>query len=89
MSDSQVTEYSDDMKTKINPLFKKWLTYMDDVYAKLLKLEKFTVGPTYENYAIAEACQLIQQDIKQIDEVRRPIYKIIQEEGKRLMKEGG
>ena len=88
MADSQVTEYSDDMETKIDPLFKKWLAYMDDVYARLLTLEKLTVGPIYENYAIAATCQLIEKDIKQIDEERRPIYKIIQEEGKKLNKDG-
>jgi hypothetical protein len=86
MHESQVTEYSDDMKTKIDPLFKKWLAYMDDVYAKLLEIEKLTVGPTYDNYAIAERCKLIEKDVKQIDEVRRPIYKLIQEEGKSLIK---
>ncbi len=57
---------------------------MDDVYARLLTLEKLTVGPTYDNYAIADTCQLIERDIKQVDEVRRPIYKLIQEEGRNL-----
>jgi hypothetical protein len=87
MTESQVTEYSGEIKTKIDPLFKKWLAYMDDVYARLLTLEKLTVGPTYENYAIAETCQLLETDIKKIDEVRRPIYKLIQEEGKNLVKD--
>lgn len=86
MADSQVANYSDDMKEKVDPLFKKWLAYMDDVYAKLLELEKLTMGPTYDNYAIADRCTAIGKDIKEIDQVRRPIYKLIQAEGKELMK---
>ncbi len=85
MKDSEVNELPDEMKTKIEPLYKKWLAYMDDVYARLLDLEKLTVGPTYDNYAIANDCQLIERDVKQIDEVRRPIYKLVQEEGEKLM----
>lgn len=85
MSDSEVTEYPPDMEEKVDPLFKKWLAYMDDVYARLLTLEKLTVGPTYDNYAIAGTCQLIERDVKKVDEVRHPIYKLIQEEGKKLM----
>jgi len=84
MTESQIANFPEDAQPKLDPLFKKWLAYMDDVYGRLLDLEKLTVGPTYNNYAIAETCQLIEKDIKQIDDVRRPIYKILQEEGKRL-----
>ncbi len=86
MADSQIANFPDDAKEKLDPLFKKWLAYMDDVYGRLLDLEKLTVGPTYNNYAIAETCQLVEKDIKQIDDVRRPIYKILQEEEKKLSK---
>ncbi len=85
LADSQVVGFPEDMQEKIQPLLKKWIMYADDVYAKLLELEKLTIGPTYDNYAIAGKIKLVQQDIQQIDEVRRPIYKLVQKEGKRLM----
>ena len=84
MIDSQISNFPEDIQPKLDPLFKKWLTHMDDAYGRLLDLEKLTVGPPYDNYAIAETTKIIQQDIKQIDEARRPIYKIMQEESKKL-----
>lgn len=85
LKDSQVAGFPEDVQAKIQPLLKKWIMYADDVYAKLLELEKLTPGPAYDNYAIAEKIKLVQEDIKQIDEVRRPIYKLVQKEGKKLM----
>jgi len=85
LKDSQVAGFPEPMQEKLNPLIKKWVAYADDVYAKLLKLEALTPGPAYDNYAIADAIKAIQSDVQQIDEVRRPIYKLVQEEGKRLM----
>ncbi len=86
MADSQISHFPADLQTKLDPLFKKWLTHMDDVYGRLLDLERMTVGPTYDNYAIANTTQIIQEDVKQIDEARRPIYKLLQEEAKRITK---
>lgn len=85
LKDSQVAGYPESMQEKLDPLIKKWVAYADDVYARLLTLENLTIGPTYDNYAIADNIKAIQQDVHQIDDVRRPIYKLIQEEGKRLM----
>jgi len=85
LQDSQVAGFPEPMQAKLEPLIKKWVMYADDVYAKLLKLEALTPGPTYDNYAIADAIKAIREDVQQIDEVRRPIYKLVQEEGKRLM----
>jgi len=85
MSESQVVNFPEDVQPQIEPLFKKWLAYMDDAYARLLDLEKLTAGPPYDNYAIADTTKIIQNDIKQIDDMRRPIYKLIQQEGKKLM----
>jgi len=85
LKDNQVAGYPKQMQDKLDPLIKKWTMYADDVYARLLELEKLTTGPSYDNYAIANNIKLIQRDVGQIDEVRRPIYKLIQEEGKRLM----
>ena len=85
LKDSQVAGFPEVMQEKLDPLVKNWVMYADDVYAKLLKLETLTTGPNYDNYAIADAIKAIREDVDQIDKVRRPIYKLIQEEGKRLM----
>lgn len=87
LKDSQLANFPDSMQEKLDPLIKKWTAYADDVYAKLLKLEALTPGPTYDNYAIADNAKAIEQDIQHIDEMRRPIFKLVQEEGKRLMAE--
>ncbi len=84
LKDSQLAGFPDSMQEKLDPLIKKWTAYADDVYAKLLKLETLTTGPAYDNYAIADTAKAVEQDIQQIDEMRRPIYKLVQEEGKRL-----
>jgi hypothetical protein len=85
LADNQEAEYPQPMKDKLAPLMKTWTVHADDLYARLLVLEKLTVGPEYDNYAIADTIKSIEQDIQQIDEVRRPIYKLVQQEGKRLM----
>lgn len=85
LKDNEVSGYPQSVQDELAPLLKKWIAYTDDVLAKLIKLEELTPGPTYDNYAIAQTTRAIEDDIKQIDDVRRPIYKLVQEEGKRIM----
>lgn len=72
--------------TELDPEFKAWVADVQDMAAKEAKLETLTAGPTYDNAAIAAQAAGIQQDVKDLDERRRAIYKVIRKEGKRIAK---
>jgi hypothetical protein len=72
--------------TELDPQFKGWVAAVNDMAAKEAKLEQLTVGPTYDNAAIADQAAQIQRDVKYLDERRRAIYKVIRNEGKRRAK---
>jgi hypothetical protein len=71
-----------DVQQQLQPQIKAWTGTVDDLSAHLNNLEQLTQGPTYSNDAIAAATTAMQQDIKNLDQTRRDIYKGLRDEGK-------
>lgn len=80
---SKELDLSDDMKAQLQPLTQKWVLLVQGTSADLDKLNALTVGPKYDNTAIASVAANMERGVKQLDMVRRDIYKAIQKEGKK------
>lgn len=71
---------------ELAPQFKKWSTLVTDTYGHLQVLKGLTKGPGYDNQAIADQATAINRETKDLDRVRREVYKVLQREGKEARK---
>jgi hypothetical protein len=83
---SKQLDVSDSLKTELDPQLTQWIALVNDLDAQVKKLDLLTAGPHYDNYCIASTASAIQEDIKQLDEIRKTTYKLVRREGKELNK---
>jgi len=79
-------DVSDPLKAELDPQLTQWISLVNDVNLKLQKLETLTQGPPYDNDSIAYQASSIQQDIKQLEEIRKETEKLMRREEKKLNK---
>jgi len=68
-------------RTPLKDLFDQWVGLVSDVYSKLSELEKATQQKLLDNASIANASLSIHKDMKQLEGVRKKVYKILQKAG--------
>ena len=73
-----------DVIEELQPDLKDWTGMVEDIALQESQLEKLTQAPPYDNQAIAVLTVSIQKNVKQLDQTRRSIYKVIRKEGKRI-----
>lgn len=74
----------DQIQQELNPQLSQWVSFVNNVAAELTNLQALTPGPTYDNYAIARSVDNIEKNIKQLEEIRRSVYKVLRKAGKEL-----
>ena len=79
-------EISEKQRQDLTPLFDKWVNHVNNISDSLKRLNQLTPGPKYDNETIASATQSIHTNIKQLDKVRRNIYRYVQKEGRQSKK---
>lgn len=73
-------------QVELAPQFKKWSALVNDTYGHLQVLKGLTKGPVYDNQSIAQQATAINREAKDLEKVRRDIYKVLQREGKEARK---
>lgn len=81
---NKVLDLPDPVKGDLEPEFDQWVSTVNDLDGQLTKLDGLTQGPDYSNYAIAASVSSIEQDIKQLDEIRKKTHKALRQAGKNL-----
>lgn len=81
---NKVLDLPDPVKRDLEPEFDQWVSTVNDLNGQLTKLDGLTQGPDYNNYAIAASVSSIEQDIKQLDEIRKKTHKALRQAGKNL-----
>jgi len=76
-----------DVMSELQPEIKTWVATVENLSGNLAQLTQLTQGPPYDQPDIAGKTVDMQKEIKQLDETRRKIYKVIRKEGKRIAKE--
>jgi hypothetical protein len=79
-------DLDDATKEALAPQFKHWESLVNDTYNRLQTLKGLTKGPSYDNQSIADQAGAIAKDAKELDKVRRQVYKVLQREGKEASK---
>jgi hypothetical protein len=67
---------------------RQWAVSVNNIYAQLEVLEPLTKTAPYNQPGIAQATWAIVQDAKELDKMRRVLYKSLQREGKRQEQSG-
>jgi hypothetical protein len=70
------------VSAEITPLLKEWIEVVHRVSKEEQRLEQLTVGPSYDNPAIARIAGFIQEDIKKLELNRREMVKAIRKQEK-------
>ncbi len=76
-----------DVLSELHPQIQKWVGDVNDLANQLNQLNQLTQGPPYNNDQIASITKGMHQDIKDLDDTRRKIYKVIRKEGKKIAAE--
>jgi hypothetical protein len=76
-----------DVLSELHPQIQRWVGDVNDLATQLDKLNQLTQGPPYSNDEIASITKGMHQDIKELDDTRRKIYKVIRKEGKKIAAE--
>lgn len=76
-----------DVLSQLHPQIQKWVADVNDLAGQLNQLNQLTQGPPYNNDQIASITKGMHQDIKDLDDTRRKIYKVIRKEGKKIAAE--
>lgn len=67
---------------QVKAMFAQWVSYVNDTFNKVSDLEKVTNQPMLNNAAIANAALAIHKDMKNLEVLRKKVYKIYQKAGK-------
>lgn len=66
---------------QVKAMFAQWVSYVNDTFNKVSDLEKVTGQPMLNNAAIANAALAINKDMKNLETLRKKVYKIYQKAG--------
>ncbi len=84
VGDGKNLDLPDNVRQVLEPQFDNWIQMVNTMAGREEQLEEITQGPPYNNLAIAALAIDIQKDVKELDRIRREIYKVIRKEGKRI-----
>ncbi|HEY9759190.1 MAG TPA: hypothetical protein V6C97_28790 [Oculatellaceae cyanobacterium] len=82
MSGAKQLDLSSDVLSELQPKLTEWVDLVNKLSAQEGQLESLTVGPTFNNAAIASSAVDMQKTAKKLDETRRAIYKVIRKRAK-------
>jgi hypothetical protein len=74
---------SDTVREELRPYFKEWGIIVDNIEAQLSALHQLTASPPYDNAAISARANSIATYSEKLDQTRRKIYKVLQNEGRK------
>jgi hypothetical protein len=78
----------EDTKEELSEELRQWVISVDNIYDQCRILEPLTAAaPYYNQGAIAQAAWAIDQDVKELERIRRLMYRALQREGKRQARE--
>jgi hypothetical protein len=72
-----------DAQQQLDQEVQQWVTGVNNVFGQYNALQQLTQTSPYNQPAIAQACSTIIQNVRDLEKVRRQMYKVIQREGKR------
>jgi hypothetical protein len=72
-----------DAQQELNQEVQQWVAGVNNIFGQYNGLQQLTQTSPYNQPAIAQACTTIIQNVKELEKVRRQMYKVIQREGKR------
>jgi hypothetical protein len=84
MSGQLELDLPDQVLAELKPETQKWVATVDNLAGQLAQLNQLTQGPPYDQQGIAAMATDMQKSIKQLDQTRRKIYKVIRKEGKKI-----
>jgi hypothetical protein len=84
VGDGKELDLPDNVRAELEPQFTDWVQMVNTMAWRETQLEQITQGPPYNNMDIAAQAIQIQQNAKELDRIRREIYKVIRREGKRI-----
>lgn len=67
---------------QVKAMFVQWVSYVNDTFNKVSDLETTTKQPMLNNASIANAALVINKDMKNLEALRKKVYKIYQKAGK-------
>jgi hypothetical protein len=82
VSNTNQIDLSIPVSAEISPLLKEWIVVVHRLSKEEQRLEQLTVGPSYDNLAIARITGFIQEDIKKLELNRREMVKAIRKQEK-------
>lgn len=68
---------------QVKTMFTQWVGLVNDTFNKVSELEKTTQQPMLNNASIANAALAIHKDMKNLEALRKKVYKIYQKAGQR------
>ncbi|MBX9878752.1 MAG: hypothetical protein K2Y22_09880 [Candidatus Obscuribacterales bacterium] len=68
---------------EVKAMFAQWVGLVNDTFNKVAELEKTTSQPMLNNASIANAALAINKDMKNLEALRKKVYKIYQKAGQR------
>jgi hypothetical protein len=82
LSGEKELDLSSDVLNELQPKLNAWVSLVTELSEQERQLESLTVGPAFDNAAIANAAVNMQKTAKKLDETRRAIYKVIRKRSK-------
>jgi hypothetical protein len=86
MSGKRKLDLNDETRQELQPIFKAWVDDVNALNGELNNLQSLTNSPPFDNSAIAQATQSLQESAKKLEQARRVIYKKLQKEAKQEKK---
>ena len=83
LSGEQQLDISSDTLEELKPKLKDWVDRVTELSAQEKQLETLTAGPDFDSNRIADGAVAMEKNVKQLDAVRRDIYKIIRKRARR------
>ena len=76
-----------DLQQELQTDLKQWVASVNNIYGQLQILEPLAASPPYNQAAMAQATWAIVEDTKELERVRKIMYKALQREAKREARE--
>jgi len=74
----------DNIITLLKPQLTAWVQTVDTIADQESQLEASTKTAPYDQKSIADSCVALEKSIKDLDETRRSVYKVLRKHGKEL-----
>jgi hypothetical protein len=84
VSGEKELDVPDAIHTKLQPDLNNWISGVQQLSKQETQLEQLTASSPYDQGTIAADCVAMQQNIKDLDETRRSIYKVLKKHAKEL-----